>query len=50
MVIVFSCLSPFFASVSFYLFEEEEEEEELYLARSYKLQSLGFEAWKQEFL
>jgi hypothetical protein len=29
---------------------EEEEEEELYLARPYKLQSPGFEAWKQEFL
>ena len=40
----------FSISISFYLLEEEEEEEEQYLARSYKLHSPGFEAWKQEFL
>jgi hypothetical protein len=43
--ISFSCYS----SVLFYIFIlfllEEEKKKKLYLARSHKLQSLGFEAW-----
>lgn len=41
-------LSLFSISISFFL--EEEEKKKLYLARSYKLQSLGFEAWTQHIL